>query len=166
MVITTVCIGQTLRSQSNAEKFFEKTGTLIQREFFEIGALKDVDFKVIHYTDLISKEKVCGLQLEIQVSSESNDIKFGILDADEVDGLIKAILIMKSTVFTRIPSNYEEAVFKSRGGFSLSCFWNKNKWSSIMQIEEFDIDSFVFLEVSDYDVFLGILNKAVPLLKL
>ena len=52
---------------SNAEKFSEKSGVLIKKEFADIGEVKDLEIKVVHYTDLISKNSVSSVRLEKEV---------------------------------------------------------------------------------------------------
>src|SRR5690606_19638988 len=75
---------------SNAEVFSAKSGTLMQKEFVDIGTLKKCKIKVIYFTDLISNTKQAALKFEYEVaSSYSTDTKAAILDPDEIDGLMK-----------------------------------------------------------------------------
>ena len=73
---------------SNAEKFSERSGSLIQKEFIDIGEIKKCELKVIHYKDLISNQKTSALKFEYEYkNSYSSDTKAAVLDADEIDGL-------------------------------------------------------------------------------
>src|SRR4051812_9637393 len=50
--------GQTKeRELSNAEKFSAKAGTLIQKEFIEVGTIKGAKISIIQFTDLILTTK-------------------------------------------------------------------------------------------------------------
>ena len=83
------------KEQSNAEAFSAKAGTLMQKEFVEIGTVKKAKVQVLYYTDLISNIKKSALKFEYDVvSSYSTDTKVAILDVDEIDGLMKSIKLI------------------------------------------------------------------------
>src|SRR4030095_15019644 len=89
---------------SNAEKFSERSGSLIQKEFIDIGDIKKCELKVIHFTDLVSNQKTSALKFEYEYkSSYSSDTKSAVLDADEIDGLIKSIKIIQEKIFPSTP---------------------------------------------------------------
>jgi len=152
---------------SKAVKFSSKSGTLIKKEFINVGTLKDVKIQVIHYTDLISNTSVDALRFEHEVvGSYSSDTKVALLDTDEIDGLIKSIKMMQEKVFTSTPKYYTEVTYKSRGGFEAGCFWSsKGKWSTYLKLEKFDDKSYVFLKQSDFPELLKLLNKAKTMMK-
>ncbi|WP_157607972.1 hypothetical protein [Seonamhaeicola sp. S2-3] len=151
---------------SNAEKFSSKSGTLIEKEFLDVGTLKKAEIKVIHYTDLISNESVSALRFEYEVaSSYSSDTKVASLDADEIDGLIKSIKMMQEKVFTSSPTNYTEVTYKSRGGFEAGCYWSKGDWGTYLKLEKYDGKSYVFLKKDDFPELLTLLEKAKTLMK-
>jgi len=59
---------------SNAEVFSAKAGTLMQKEFVDIGVLKKCKIMVVYFTDLISNTKQSALKFEYEyVSSYSTD---------------------------------------------------------------------------------------------
>jgi len=165
----TVSYGQTDTKEkelSNAEKFSSKSGTLIEKEFIDVGTLKKAEIKVIHYTDLISNESVSALRFEYEVAgSYSSDTKIASLDADEIDGLIKSIKMMQEKVFTSTPTNYTEVTYKSRGGFEAGCYWSKGDWSTYLKLEKYDGKSYVFLKKDDFPELLTLLEKAKTLMK-
>jgi hypothetical protein len=45
------------QEMSNAEKFSERSGSLIQKEFIDIGEVKKCELKVIRFTDLVNNQK-------------------------------------------------------------------------------------------------------------
>lgn len=165
----TASYGQTNTKEkelSNAEKFSSKSGTLIEKEFVDVGTLKKVEIKVIHYTDLISNESVSALRFEYEVTgSYSSDTKIASLDADEIDGLIKSIKMMQESVFTSTPTNYTEVTYQSRGGFEAGCYWSKGDWSTYLKLEKYDGKSYVFLKKDDFPELLKLLEKAKTMLK-
>lgn len=146
---------------SNAEKFSAKAGTLIQKEFIEIGKVKEIEIKVVHYTDLITGTKQSALKLEYESTGKySTDTKIAILDSDEIEGLIKSIKIMQEKIFPSTSTNYTEVSFKSRGGFEAGCYWSKETWSTYVKIEKYDKDSYVFLNQEDFPKLLELLEQA------
>lgn len=151
---------------SNAEKFSSKAGTLIQKEFIDVGTINKTVVQVIHYTDLISNETVSSVRFEYEVvSSYSTDTKIASLDADEIDGLIKSIRMMQEKVFTMTPTNYSEVTYRSRGGFEAGCYWSKGDWATYLKLEKYDEKSYVFLKKDDFPALLALLEKAKTMLK-
>jgi hypothetical protein len=151
---------------SNADKFSAKAGTLIQKEFVEIGMVGKAKIKVIYYTDLISNETVSAVRFEYEVASTyGSDTKIASLDGDEIDGLIKSIKLIQEKVFASTPTNYTEVTYKSRGGFEAGCYWSKNDWVTYLKLEKFDGKSYVFLKKEDFATMLSLLEKAKSMLK-
>ncbi len=112
---------------SNAEKFSNRAGSLIQKEFIDIGTLNKCDIQVAIFTDLITGQKSAAVRFEYEYkSSYFTDTKVALLDGDEIDGLIKSIKIIQEKIFPTIAANYTEVNFKSRSGFVAGCFSEKN----------------------------------------
>jgi hypothetical protein len=146
---------------SNAEKFSERSGTLVQKEFIDIGTLKKCEIQVAIFTDLISGQKSSAVRFEYESkSSYSSDTKVAILDEDEIDGLIKSIKIIQSKVLPSKASNYTEVNFRSRSGFSAGCFSKKDTWTTFMKLEKYDSNSYVFMEAEDLAELLKILEAS------
>jgi hypothetical protein len=169
LFLTTIAMtfGQSKEQElSNADKFSAKAGTLIQKEFLDIGTVNKAKIKVIHYKDLISYETVSAVRFEYEVaSSYSTDTKIASLDADEIDGLIKSIKLMQEKVFLSTPTNYTEVTYKSRGGFEAGCYLSKGDWATYLKLEKFDGKSYVFLKKDDFPTLLSLLEKAKTMLK-
>lgn len=161
-LLTTTSFAQTKEKElSNAEKFSAKAGALIQKEFVEIGSVKGAKISVIYFTDLITNTKQSALKFEYESAGKySSDTKVAVLDADEVEGLIKSIKIIQEKIFPSTATNYTEVSFKSRGGFDAGCFWSKGTWSTYLKLEKFDKDSYVFLGKEDFPTLLGVLEQA------
>lgn len=151
---------------SNAEKFSLKAGTLIQKEFIDVGTINKLKVQVIHYTDLVSNETVSSVRFEYEVaSSYSTDTKIASLDADEIDGLIKSIKMMQEKIFAMTPANYTEVTYRSRGGFEAGCYWSNGDWATYLKLEKYDRKSYVFLKKDDFPALLALLEKAKTMLK-
>jgi hypothetical protein len=147
--------------QSNAEKFSERAGTLIQKEFINIGDIKKCELNVIHFTDLISNQKTSALRFEYDYEgSSTSDTKRAVLDADEIDGLIKSIKIIQEKILPSTPSNYSEVSFRSRSGFEAGCYSKKDNWSAYMKLEMYDSNSYVFIDKDDLGQLLTLLENA------
>lgn len=139
---------KTIESEtSNAEKFSAKAGSLIKKEYIDIGKVKSVEIKVLHYSDLITNQNTSAVKLEYEyTSSYSTDTKIAVLDADEIDAVIKSIKIIQEKISVETPVNYTEIAFSTRDGFQCGCFFSKGKWSAYMKLEKYDGNSYVFLD--------------------
>lgn len=146
---------------SNAEKFSERSGSLIQKEFITIGTLKKCEIQVAKFTDLISGQKSSAVRFEYEYkSSYSTDTKLALLDQDEIEGLIKSIKIMQEKILPTVAGNYTEVNFSSRSGFSAGCFSKKDSWTTFMKLEKYDSNSYIFMDKEDLNSLLGILDQA------
>ncbi len=52
------------REQSNIEKFSAKSGTLIERQFVDVGTLHSIEIKLLILKDLMSAAKISGVRFE------------------------------------------------------------------------------------------------------
>jgi len=149
------------KEQSNAEAFSAKAGTLMQKEFIEIGTIKKAKVQILYYTDLISVLKKSALKFEFDVvTNYSTDTKAAVLDIDEIDGLMKSIKLMQEKIMLAVPINYTEVYYRSRGGFEGGCFTSKGAWSCYLKLEKYDSKSYVWLESADLTTLYGLLEQA------
>lgn len=146
---------------SNAEKFSDRAGSLIQKEFIDIGSLKKCDIQIARFTDLIGGQTSSAVRFEYEYkSSYSSDTKVALLDEDEIDGLIKSIKIIQGKVLPTTPTNYTEVSFKSRSGFMAGCFSEKKSWTSYMKLDKYDSNSYVFMDKDDLSKLLELMEQA------
>jgi len=146
---------------SNAQKFSERAGTLIKTEFIDIGELKKCKIQVSVYTDVIGNQKSSAVRFELEYrSTYSSDTKLALLDADEIDGLMKSIKIIQDQIFPTTATNYTEVNFKSRSGFQAGCFSKKDSWNAFIKLERFDSNSYVFMDKEDLGKLYTILEQA------
>lgn len=145
---------------SKAEEFSRKSGTLIQKEFIKVGAVKTIKFQVLKIKDLIAGTKTTALRMEYPAGSYNLITE---IDTDEMDGFIKSIKTFQDDIFNTKPSNYTEVVFKSRTGFRAGAHFEalREKWIGYFRIETFDRNpTNIYLTREDYVEILGILEKA------
>lgn len=140
--------GQTLdNQQSNAEKFSAKTGTLIQKEYIEIGELMEVEIQVLKVDDLLSSDSIQSVRLKYTATDKySKSSKIAVLDSDEVSDLLKALDYLLNEIVGSSVENYTEIIFQSRGGFETGCFYSKGSWSYYIKLVKSDSKSYVFME--------------------
>ncbi|UPT65960.1 MAG: hypothetical protein M0D57_15835 [Sphingobacteriales bacterium JAD_PAG50586_3] len=148
---------------SNAEQFSLKSGTLIEKQYIEIGKVKGIEVKVLKLKDLNDNTAKTALRFEYEYkSSYSTDTKIAVLDSDEIDGLIKSIKNLQANVFPTVKDVYTEVIYKSRTGFEAGAFYDKDraKWVTYVQLEKYGSGSSVFLTVEDFTTLLDLVEQA------
>ncbi len=173
--ITTLLIGQLFliglafgqakveKQTTQAEQFSATAGTLIEKQFVDIGKVKGISVQVMKLKDLNSGTAKSALRFEYEYkSSYTSDTKIGTLDLDEIDGLIKSMNNLKTNVFSSTRDIYTEVTFKSRTGFEAGAYYDvdKKKWSAYVQIEKYDKNSIVFLTTDDFNALLALVEQA------
>lgn len=151
----------TIKEQSNAEKFSERSGTLIQREFIDVSDLKRCKIQIVKIADLIAGTKVSALRFEVEkASTYSTSTKAAHLDPDEVDGLIKSIKMILEKVIPGMPEFYTEVNFYSRSRFVAGCFSKDKTWTTFLKLDKYDSDSYIWMDKDDFTKLLTILENA------
>ena len=146
---------------SNAELFSVKSGTLIEKQFIDIGKVKSVEVKVLKIKDLNDDKTISALRFEYEaVGKYSSDTKIAMLDIDEIEGLVISIKNIQSKVFPSTPETYTEVTYRSRSGFEAGAFYSDSKWKTYLKLEKYDSDSFVFLTQEDLTTLLGLIEQA------
>jgi len=145
------------KSQSKLEAFTSKSGTLIKKEFTDIGAVKNCQVQVLKVTDLLSGESFSGVKLEVPGTYGD---KSTLLDSDELSGLLNSLNLIKDKILNTTPEIYTEIVYKSRGGFQAGCFRSKTEWSLFLKIDQYDDKSYVWCKPEDLDKLISILSNA------
>lgn len=154
------------KTLSNIEQFTAKSGRLLQKEFIDVGTVQRVKVQLFLVTDLMDNSVIKGARFEAYVySAGGGDTKVGVLDADEVDGLIKSLIAMNSSVFTTSKSSYTEVIYQSRGGFEAGAYWSDSKWKTVLKLEKYDSRSRIFMEPKDFETLLTVLQELQARLK-
>jgi hypothetical protein len=153
---------QESHEKSKVETFSLKTGSLIKKEFIEVGTIKKVEIKSLKITDMLAKTSISGIKLETDIyKSYGNTTKSCFLDSDEIDGFIKSGKLLIEALATGNTTNYTEFQFTSRDGFQAGAFSNdKGNWSFFLKLEKFDSDSYVFLNKEEFEKILSTVEDA------
>jgi hypothetical protein len=149
---------QDIRQESKLDLFSKKSGTLIEKEFIKVGKIGAVVMDVVIIKDLIDNSKLSGVKFEYYSTTYGS--RYNFIDSDEVDGLIKSLEIMKSSLLTYIRSNYTEVIYQSRSGFEAGAYCDQTGWKLFIKIDEDYKDSFSSLKLEDLNKFLTLLQDA------
>jgi|CXWL01.1.fsa_nt_gi hypothetical protein len=167
----TVASGQVVRptpekEQSQLESLAAKSGVVHERQYIDVGEVKGIKVQIYRITDLVSKFSVSGVRFEATVrSSYSSDQKIAVLDADEIDAVIKTIEVLKANIFPTARESYTEVEYRSRGGFEAGAYFSDGKWTGFVKLEKYDSKSIVFMKPEDLDSLLTLLQTAKTRLK-
>lgn len=154
------------RELSKLEQFSAKSGSLFEKRFEPIGTVKGVKIEIYTLTDLVVGTKISGLRIEADVyASYGSSTKTAVLDADEIDGLIKSIMLMQSDVFPTTKDVYTEIKYQSRGGFEAGAYYADKKWTAFLKLEKYDSHSMVDMKPESFGELLTVLQKAKEKLK-
>lgn len=147
---------------TKAEEFSATSGTLLEKNFNDLGAVKGVKIRVIKVTDIISSVSVSYLQFEYETGGTYSSTKVAGLDKDELDGLIKSLKALQETVFPTQRDKYTEISYKSRSGFEAGTYFDvsKSKWNCFLRIDKYDGKSLVFLNQDDFSTVLKLVEQA------
>jgi len=152
------------KEKSNIELLSERSGTLLQRTYSDVGTVKSLQLQTLALTDLVNQKTVSGVVLEAYVAaSYGGDTKRAFLDADELDGLLKAMGYISEQLLPKpVPTNYTEVSFTSRSGMSAGVYSDskKGKWNAYVKLEKYDSRSTVFLTAEELIKLRDVLNQA------
>jgi hypothetical protein len=151
------------KQTTQAEQFSATAGTLIEKQFIDIGKVKGITVQVMKFKDLNNGTSQSALRFEYEYkSSYSSDTKVSVLDLDEIDGLIKSITNLNTTVFSSTRNVYTEVTFISRTGFKAGAYYDvdRAKWVTFVKLEKFDSNSQVFLTTEDFATLLTLVEQA------
>jgi len=151
------------KQTTQAEQFSATAGTLIEKQFVDIGKVKGISVQVMKLKDLNSGTSKTALRFEYEYkSSYTSDTKIATLDLDEIDGLIKSMNNLKTIVFPSTRDVYTEVTFKSRTGFEAGAYYDvdKAKWVAYAKLEKYDSNSQVFFNTEDFASMLTLVEQA------
>lgn len=156
--------------KSKVEIFTEQSGTLIEKTVEEIGTLRSAFFiKVVKLKNLTTGVKINGLLFELGKYKN-------IIDADEVDGLVKSLALMKDAAATT-KSDYTELTYKSRTGIEIKGIFDVEKrglnstevkkWTYSIEFPHAERETFpireqsvAYLNPADFMAFCGYIESA------
>lgn len=149
-------------TKSKLEAFSERSGTLIQKTFIDIGKVNGLQVQIQVIENMTDHSKLSGLRLEaVTYSSLGADTKIAFIDPDEIEGLLTSLKYFKDKLFATSPENYTETSFTSRTGLNATAFQdNKKKWSVALKLEKYDSRSTVYLKEDSITELIALIEKA------
>lgn len=147
---------------TKSEKFSQRSGTFLQKDFIDIGSIGGTEIKVLNIKDLNNNESNSSVRFEKQAYGTYSDSYINAIDKDEVDGLIISIKNIIENVLKTTPSTYTEVTYSSRSGFNLGSYFEakKSKWVIFFKIEKNTSKSMGILSESDLQSLLALLEHA------
>ena len=153
-------------NQSLLEKFSNKSGSLIRKEYLEIGKISglEIDLMIIKNLSDPQFKQISGCRIDYQGQYSSYH---AFIDIDELGALMSAIQIIQTNIFIDTTSNYTEVNFKSRSGFQAGCYNDKKskEWSPFVQVVSYSDKSLVFLNQTEFARFGGYIQTVINRLK-
>lgn len=141
------------KSESKTLEFMSKGGSLIKKEFFDIGSVKGVKCQVLIITDLLSDTKMGCLRLETRYSSSSyssSQTYIGTLDYDEIGDCIASIDYIRENIITSTPPTYTETTYKTRDNIEVGTYYSEKsgKWMAYVYTKNYTSRSAEFFDSS------------------
>lgn len=91
----------TITSKTSLESFSARSGSILEKKWFEIGEMSKTEIKVLQIKDLTTNQKTAGAVIETNIATGSGysvQTRTAYLDMDEIDGLIKAVNYIKANL--------------------------------------------------------------------
>ena len=152
-------------SKSTTVEFLNSQGSFIIKEFYDLPKVKGVECQVLIATDVVNGSKLGCLRLTTHYSSSySSDSYIGTLDYDELDACVKSLQYIKDTLIPSTPLVYTEVEYKTKDGVELGAFFSKNKWKAYVYTKNYTSRSAEFLDVTNIDAFISVMNQAKNLI--
>jgi hypothetical protein len=122
---------------SLAESFSSRAGSVVERQFYDVGKIKGLTVQVVKYKDLVTEKSLSSLRFEYtDVKTYTSSTKISVLDSDELDGAIKALTAILQSVYYAKREVYTEITYRSRGRFECGAFFDlkKDDWVSFVSL--------------------------------
>jgi hypothetical protein len=150
------------KDRSNLEKFSSQSGTLLERQFVDLGSIRGVKVRTQTITNLISKISYSGLRFEMDIRrSYGSSSAISVLDGDEAEALLRSLKFIKSNVLTSTRTSYTEVFFNSRGGFEMGCYYSSGQWTLFMKVSKYERDSMFSLGPDELNTLILMIEPVV-----
>ena len=150
---------QPLPLTTDLEDFASRYGVVIQREFTRIGDFANLRVDVVKESDLLAKNSMHGVRISGNVGQGATR-ETAFIDADEMDGLLKAIDVLRTSAFSTTPENFTDIVYRTRGGLAIGAVYANRRWTAYLTLDRSDPRTSIGVEASDIDSLRGLLAKA------
>jgi len=149
---------------SNLYTISNKTGTLLNKVFYPVGKVGNVEIKILVLTDIPSGIKEIGLNLVKRSQVASGRDQFGYIDRDEVVELINSFKIIDDAVSLGLPVQYTEFIHRTRSNFTFGSYVysaTKNpEWRYFLELNPNSEDASMLMSPTQYSLFSGYIIEA------
>lgn len=154
--------GKETESKSKAVEFSKKDGTLLRKEFYDIGSVKGIEFQVLIMTDELSKEKLGALRIKTSYySSVGTDDYVGTLDFDEIDACLKSLEYIQNTIITSTPATYTECGYSTKDNVEIGTYSSEKKgWVVYIQTKGYTTRSLKFVDLKEFPKVIKYITSA------
>lgn len=172
IILSLLCAGELFSQdlkdvvETKSDKFSNRSGSLIQKEFNEVGKVSGNEITVLKIKDLNSNETISSVRFKnTSYSSTFGEEEYlNSIDKEELDGLIISVKKLIDEVIKTEPSVYSEVVYRSVSGFSLGAFYRneakKKGWVPFLKVDKYKSKSFSTLNDDNLIEILALLEKA------
>lgn len=149
-------------SKSKAVQFMERDGSLLKKEYYNLGTVKGIECEVVITTDLKNNEKIGCLKLK---TTSLGFYYVGYLDADELAAAIQSLEYIKDVVLSSKPTTHTEVLYKSRdnvvmGTYTVAnSFDNSYKWRVFVKPNDYK-GSFEDFNQKHIETFIEYMKKS------
>ena len=149
------------------EKFVSRKGSVIIKDFYEIGTLEGDYLTRATLTAIVVSEpgktdKVYALKFERPATSEYGIDQTGVIDFDELVSLQDALDYMAKTAAQLKTESrpYTEVVFQTRGGLQAGFYQKVNEQKGFVQLNNYGKDNLVAFPVEKISAFRDLVSEA------
>jgi hypothetical protein len=146
---------------SLAESFSARAGTLIEKQYVDVGVIRGIQVRVLKLKDIGAGKSVSALRFEYEeVKTYTTTTKISVLDSDEVDGAVTAIGAMLQAVYHTKRDVYTEIIYRNRSGFSCGAYFDlkKQDWQCFVSIGKYGAAS-IYMTKEEAAKVLGYIEK-------
>ena len=151
-------------SKSNTVLFEERGNSLIERTFYDIGAIPGVEFQCIVIRNVQNEGKVGALRIITHNYIRDSYYEYiGTIDSDELDAFIKSLEFMNEIATTKeTPDDkYTEYEYHSRDDVRLCLFSTKKKsWEIVVKPVTYSKKSFFYAKSSKLPEIIELTKKS------
>ncbi len=146
---------------SLAESFSARAGTLIEKQYVDVGVILGLKVRVLKLKDIGAGTSLSALRFEYEeVTTYTSTTKISVLDSDEVDGAISAIGAVLQSVYHTKRDVYTEVIYRSRDSFSCGAFFDvkKQDWTCFVHVGRYP-KSKIYMKKEDAAKVLAYIEK-------
>ncbi len=155
------------------EGFLAKKGSLLVKEYFNIGQLNGSHGATMDFTALVfyspgqGDASLKGLKVEIKDNAEYEKTSSALLDVDELESLSKAIGYIFNLLAQWEMQSKENAeiVFSTKGDFNVGAYQIESRQAAFASVGSYDSVYCFFPKLADLNELRKVTESAIALLR-